>query len=78
MGIEQPASYEWYIDWTLIKCVMDCDVGDGDFFGAGGFALGFVGAVAEAELVHLGDHGFGSVLGLDFSLRQQCQLGHLG
>ena len=28
MGIEQPASYEWYIDWTLVKCVMDCDVDD--------------------------------------------------
>lgn len=33
MGIEQPASYEWYIDWTLIKCVMDCDVGDRDLCG---------------------------------------------
>ena len=33
MGIVPQASYKWYISWGKGKCVMDCNVGEGDSCG---------------------------------------------
>ena len=33
MGIVPQASYKWYISWGIGKCVMDCNVGEGDSCG---------------------------------------------
>ena len=37
-----------------------------------------VGAVAEAEFVHLAYHGAGTTFALDLALGQECKLAHLG
>lgn len=54
------------------------DVGDGDTFGALGFAGTSVGAVAETEFVHLGNHCFGTTSCLDLPLREEGELANLG
>ena len=54
------------------------DVGDGDTFGALGFAGTSVGAVAETEFVHLGNHCFGTTSCLDLTLREEGELANLG
>ena len=54
------------------------DVGDGDTFGALGFAGTGVGAVAETEFVHLGNHCFGAASCLDLPLREEGELANLG
>lgn len=45
------------------------NVGDGDFFGAFGFAGVGVTAIAEAEAVHFGDHVLHAPRGFDLPLR---------
>ena len=50
------------------------DVGDGLALGADGFAGTGVGAVAEAEFVHLGYHGLGTAGSLDAALRKESEL----
>ena len=49
-----------------------------DFLGAFGLAGVGVGAGAEAEFVHLHDHLPDAVGGLDFALREQGKVAHLG
>src|SRR5690606_29196221 len=49
-----------------------------DELGAGGGALVLVGAVAEAELVHLGDHVEHAAVALGLALREQRELRDLG
>lgn len=55
-----------------------CDVRQGDVLGALGGAGTGVGAVAEAEFVHLADHGAGAALALYLALGQECELADLG
>ena len=54
------------------------DVGDGLVLRADGLAGAGVGAVAEAELIHLGDHGLGALGCLGTTLGQEGELGDLG
>ena len=51
--------------------VQACDVGDGLVLRAHGLAGAGVGAVAEAELVHLSHHGLGTFGSLRKALGQQ-------
>lgn len=54
------------------------DVAQRDVFGTFGGAGTGVGAVAEAELVHLLDHGAGTALALYLTLGQKSELAYLG
>ena len=54
------------------------DVIHGDTLRAGGLAFVKVRAVAEAFLVHLGDHGEHTLLRLDLALRQEAEVRNLG
>lgn len=54
------------------------NVAQGDVLGTFGGAGTGVGAVAEAELVHLGHHGAGATLALYLALGQQSELADLG
>ena len=54
------------------------DVGDGLVLRAHSLAGAGVGAVAEAKLIHLGDHRLGALGSLWTTLRQQSKLGDLG
>ena len=53
------------------------DVGDGLVLRADGLAGTGVGAVAEAEFVHLGNHVLHTALGLYATLWEQGELRHL-
>ena len=50
------------------------DVSDSLVLRAHSLACTGVGAVAEAELIHLGDHGLGALSGLRTALGQQGKL----
>ena len=54
------------------------DVGDGLVLRADGLAGAGVGAVAEAEFIHLGDHGLSALGCLGTSLGQEGELADLG
>ena len=54
-----------------ILSVQPCDMVDSDVLRAFHFASAGVGAVTEAEFVHLGDHGAGAAGGFRFALREQ-------
>ena len=54
------------------------DVGDGLVLRAYSLAGAGVGAVAEAELIHLGHHGLGALSCLGTALGQEGELGDLG
>ena len=54
------------------------DMRDGDRLGAFGLAGTRIGAVAEAQLVHLGDHCFRAACAFDAALRQFGQRRHAG
>ena len=54
------------------------NVAQGDVLGTFGGAGTGVGAVAEAQLVHLGHHGAGATLALNLALGQQSELADLG
>ena len=57
--------------------VQTCDIGDGLILRALSLAGTGVGAVTEAELLHLGDHVLDTASSLDAALRQQCELADL-
>ena len=54
------------------------DMRDGDRLGAFGLAGTRIGAVAEAQLVHLGDHRLGAARTLDTALGQFGERRHAG
>ena len=58
--------------------VQASDVGDGLVLRAHSLAGASVGAVAEAELIHLGNHSLGALGSFGTALRQQGELGDLG
>ena len=69
------------LGWALIcqlcldeLAVEASDVGDGFALRAYGFAGACVGAVAEAELVHLGYHCLGAASCLYATLWKECEL----
>ena len=54
------------------------DIAQRNVLGAFGGAGSCVGAVAEAEFVHLAYHGAGAALALYLALGQECELAYLG
>ena len=54
------------------------DIGDRLVLRALSLAGAGVGAVAEAEFLHLGNHGLGTLSGLRTALGQERELAHLG
>ena len=61
-----------------VLAVEACDVAQGDILGTFGGASTGVGAVAEAEFVHLAHHCASAAGTLHLSLGQQCKLADLG
>ena len=54
------------------------DVGDGDFFGAGGFARIRVRAGAESFRIHLSDHVLDASFSFNLPLRKKGKLRNFG
>ena len=60
-----------------VIAVKTSDVADAYALGALGLAGTGVGAVTEAELVHLGEHSLGAACSLYLTLRKEGELAHL-
>ena len=61
-----------------VLAVEASDVADAYALGALGLAGTSVGAVTEAELIHLGEHSLGTTCSLYLTLGKEGELAHLG
>ena len=61
-----------------VLTVETSDVADAYTLGTLGLTSTSVGAVTEAELIHLGEHGLGTTCSLNLTLGKEGELAHLG